>query len=340
MSDYGEERCQAVAGAAADRFVASRMMDALAPSNLELSLTAAEKIEAERQSLHRVWSQRLERAAYETARASRQYHAVEPENRLVVRQLEREWEQRLEAERLLGEEAHRFEADRPRLLTADERDAIRALARDVPELWNAPETSEARRKMILRQLVERVTIDARGNTENVDAAIRWVGGAETRGHFVRPVAKLEQLTYYPTLCQRVREYVRKGLDSAEIATRLNAEGLRPPKRRERFGSQGVRQLIVRLGLVLRTQRPANPEKLGKNQWRVRALARHIGMPAITLHFWIHRGWVQASRDAKRRWIVRADETEIERLRELRRKPPGFHTRRRWVEDEKAEAASA
>src|SRR5208337_2769339 len=38
------------------------------------------------------WQQRLERARYEAARARRQYDAVEPENRLVVRTLERTWE--------------------------------------------------------------------------------------------------------------------------------------------------------------------------------------------------------------------------------------------------------
>jgi len=59
------------------------------PATLELSLTATERLEQERAELDRLWQQRRERAAYEVERAARQYHAVEPEHRLVARTLER-----------------------------------------------------------------------------------------------------------------------------------------------------------------------------------------------------------------------------------------------------------
>jgi hypothetical protein len=42
-------------------------------------------------------------------------------------------------------------------------------------------------------------------------------------------------------------------------------------------------------------------------------ARTIGMPDITLYDWVRRGWVKARQQPQppRRWIVWADETEIE-----------------------------
>ena len=51
------------------------------PAALELSLAAAGQIQEERERLHHHWKHRLERARYETDRAARQYHAVEPEIR-------------------------------------------------------------------------------------------------------------------------------------------------------------------------------------------------------------------------------------------------------------------
>jgi hypothetical protein len=45
----------------------------------------------------RIWHQRLERASIDVERARRCYRLAEPENRLVVRQLEHEWEQALAA---------------------------------------------------------------------------------------------------------------------------------------------------------------------------------------------------------------------------------------------------
>jgi hypothetical protein len=58
-----------------------------------VSLEVAAAVEAQRQRLHQHWAKRLERAGYEVDRAARHYHAVAPENRLVARPLERQWEE-------------------------------------------------------------------------------------------------------------------------------------------------------------------------------------------------------------------------------------------------------
>jgi hypothetical protein len=68
-------------------------LQALEPAALEVSLAVAADAEAQRQRLHQQWAKRLERAAYAVDRAARQYQAVEPENRLVARTLERQWEE-------------------------------------------------------------------------------------------------------------------------------------------------------------------------------------------------------------------------------------------------------
>jgi uncharacterized protein YndB with AHSA1/START domain len=46
-------------------------------------------------ALERQWRARIEQATYEAKHAERRYKAVDPENRVVARTLEREWEQRL-----------------------------------------------------------------------------------------------------------------------------------------------------------------------------------------------------------------------------------------------------
>ena len=58
-------------------------------------------VEQERARLERHWQQNRQRARYEVERAARQYQAVEPENRLVAIELERRWEQALQAQRVL-----------------------------------------------------------------------------------------------------------------------------------------------------------------------------------------------------------------------------------------------
>jgi transposase len=106
----------------------------------------------------RLWQQRLERARYEADRAGRAYRLVEPENRLVARQLEREWEEKLAAHERLELDHRRAPETQPRTLSAAQDAAIRHLAADIPALWQAGTTTPAERKEIIRQLVHRVVV--------------------------------------------------------------------------------------------------------------------------------------------------------------------------------------
>jgi hypothetical protein len=91
-TDYAGASCQQLAGSCVDAHVSELLLAALAPAALEVSLAAAEQVEAQRAQVDRIWRQRLERADFAADRARRQYQLAEPENRLVVRQLEADWE--------------------------------------------------------------------------------------------------------------------------------------------------------------------------------------------------------------------------------------------------------
>jgi hypothetical protein len=338
LTDYGQPPCQQLAGPCLDAFVRRWALAALEPAALELSLEAAQHLEQERAELERLWQQRLERAAYEADRAARTFRLVEPEHRLVARQLEREWEAKLAAQQQLQEDYQRFQRQPPRGLSADERAAIRRLAADIPALWEAPTTTQAERKEMLRQIIERVVVAAAGASERVQVSIEWVGGARTTGAVIRPVARLEQLSYVGALRHRLGTLAAAGLSTGEIAARLNAEGYRPPKQRETYRAEGVQELLRRLGIrqpqaLLRAPRPA--PTLGAHEWWLAELAQAIGMPPVTLYTWLKRGWVQARQGDQppRRWIIWADAAEIARLRERAQRPAGYYTRRLWVGDE-------
>lgn len=334
-TNYGGQTCQRVAGPPLDEFVVVEVLRALEPAALELSLAAAERLEEGREELDGLWRKRLERAAYEAERAGRHYRLLEPENRLVARQLAGDWEEKLAAEQRLWEDYDRFRSEKPTNLSAAEREAIRRLSEDIPALWEAPSTTNADRKGLVRQAVERVFAEVEGGSERVGVQIRWAGGAETKGLVVRPVAKLEQLSYYPELCERVRALTARGLSAGAIAESLNEQGYRPPKRREEFGRQGIGDLMRRLGLLAgEDRRPEGRDgALGEDEWWLAELAGELAMPKVTLYGWIRRGWVGARQERGRhqRWVVWANEEEVERLRRLRSLPAGHHVRRKlWA----------
>lgn len=214
--NYGAPICQSLSGTALDALVAGLMLRALAPTALEVSLQLAEDLELERNALHRQWRQRLERAHYEAERARRQYDAVEPENRLVVRTLEQHWEAALADELRLQAEHERFLAEQPLPLTVDQRAMIERLASDIPTLWAAPSTTPADRQAIARLMLERVIVTVQGESEVVLVECHWAGGTRTRHELRRPVARLTQLSDHAALLTRIRD-LRAGGQKALVS---------------------------------------------------------------------------------------------------------------------------
>ena len=336
-SDYAAGQCQQLAGPCVDAHVTGLLLAAMAPAALEVSLAAAGQVEAQREQVDRIWRQRLERADYQAERARRQYQLAEPENRLVVRQLEKDWEAALAERQRLGEEYDRFTAARPRTLTAAERDQIRALAADLPAVWDAPTTTDADRKQLIRHLVEQVRVTVAGTSEKVDVEVVWAGGHRTAAQITRPVACLTQLSYYPQLAARARELAGGGFTIAQIAGRLNAEGFRPPKRSPVFTPNAVSDLLRTLG-IQRSRIPAsrNRPALAQHEWWLRDLAAHLGMPEVTLDHWVRRGWATGYLHPQARLrVVRADPAEVKRLRALHQVPRGQHNRRPWLSNQAA-----
>jgi len=327
--------CQHIAGPALDAYITGQVLEAVAPAALEVSMAAATQAEDERAMLGKLWRQRLERARYAAGRARRQYQLAEPENRLVVRQLEAGWEAALAEAARLEADYQRFTEEQPETLTAGQRAAIQILASDLPRVWNAPSTTQADRKELLRILIEDITATVAGNSELVDVTITWAGGHQTSGQAVRPVARLDQLSYYPALLARVTELAGAGRTNQQIADVLNAEGFRPPKRTSRFTGGQVRTLVSQRGIRRQHKgRPAVLTSLAPGQWSVTSLSAELGMPTASIYNWIYRGWITARHvPGTRNWIITADEEQMRQLRERRARPPGFYTRARWAQPE-------
>ena len=307
--------CRGIEAGVVDDLVAQQVLRALEPATLELSLKAIEDVHRDRERLHRHWRQRLERATYEAERAERQYQAVEPENRLVARSLERQWEEALRS-------APRSRRGIRPLLEGTATAAQRGPARSDPGplqrpagALGAPETTAADRKEIIRLVVERVVVHVRADDERAEVVISWRGGATTRHEIVRPVARYESLGGYARLMDRIIELRQEGQTIKQIAARLTAEGYRTPRSRKGYTSTMVRKLLSRGEL---TRGRIATRQLDRHEWWLPDLARELQMSANKLRDWALRGWVRARQVPPRGlWVVWADGRERQRLRRLR-----------------------
>ncbi len=321
--DYAEPLCQTIPGPLLDELAAERILAAMTPAALEASLAALADVEQQRRQLDDQWRKRLERARYETERSARQYHAVEPENRLVGRELERRWEDALQCEQALQYEHDRYRRDSPKPLEDNERAEVLALARDLPGLWRAPTTTPADRQRIARLLLDRVVVAVVGKSDQVDVRLEWAGGFVSTHRLVKAVSRYDQKRDWPELSSRLKELYQEGGSAARIAATLNREGFRPPKRTERFEKGMIHRLLNRCELSHRRPSPERDrESVGPDEWFLSDLAEHLEIPKETIHRWRRVGWVHAlpGDDSRGRWILWADADELSRLKRLRACP--------------------
>jgi len=84
--------CMRVGGVTIDTAVAEAFLEAINPAAIEAALLAENNIEADHDAALEQWRLQVERYRYEAERDERRFNAVEPENRLVARTLETQWE--------------------------------------------------------------------------------------------------------------------------------------------------------------------------------------------------------------------------------------------------------
>jgi DNA invertase Pin-like site-specific DNA recombinase len=332
--DYGGDLCQSLIGKSLDKIIEKSILETMQPCALEISLKAAEDLEQNRKQNLNYWQQRLERTQYETQRAYRQYNSVEPENRLVVRTLEKKWEEALSAETKLKQDYDSYLTIQPTILSTKEREQIRKLASDIPMLWNSSTTTQAQRKNIIRILIERVIVTIKDNTEKVQVEIHWAGGHKTSKIFDRPVAKIEQLSYYQELLQRVATLYNESNHHEEIANILNTEGWCTAKQRSGFTANTVRTLLRRKKITGKKKTQSKIVERENNELTINELSNKLNIPEPTLYKWIRLGKLIARKDTSTSgqgiWLVHADSIEINKILEFRNRP------KQWIYNSKVD----
>ena len=319
-AEYGGPVCQRMSGRCIDQAVIEAVLQTLTPAAVAVSLQAVEQVHTDRARLEQLWQQRLERARISVDHARRCYQLVEPENRLVARQLEADWEKALTDQRHLVEEHDRFQQTTPPTLTPAQREAITTAAHDLPRVWHAPTTTNADRKEIIRSVLDEITVLAQGRSELVDLTLTWAGGQTSHLTARRPLQCLEDLSYYPQLVARVVECAEAGQTTKAIVSQLRQEGLRHCRDDCDIGWRAVEQILRRAGHPIAYGRPpirVRPDQeLRDHEWWLADLAAELGVTIGTIHRWRQQGRLTGRQEpyGPHRWILQADPAKLTELR--------------------------
>ena len=166
--------CQTVGGKRIDQVVVESFLEVTQPAAVEAAVRANEELSKEIEATQRYWQHQIEKAEYEAERAHRQYNAVEPENRLVARQLEKRWNERLAELEATRQKTNEALKRQPRL-SEEELRRVASLAQDLEMVWTAETTTNRDRKHLLRCLIEEVQLRTEG--DHYQVRIVWKGGA-------------------------------------------------------------------------------------------------------------------------------------------------------------------
>jgi hypothetical protein len=281
-------RCRTVTADTVDDAVTSLLLKTITPQQISVALAAADEVADRQVRTHRAAELAVERARYDADRAERAFTQVEPENRLVARTLETRWEAKLAA---LAEAEAALATARAVKPQVPDHDALRALAADLPRLWDAPTTSPRDRKRLLRTLIADVTLLLDQDCDVVRIGVRWHTGAideltvERRGPGRTPPEALEIVRQYGATHSNV-----------QIARMLNDAGLRTGKNlrftpRHVAGVRGTYKIFTPRTVAVQD-----------GEISVKRAAQILGIPADAIYNWLRHGQVPALVRAGR-WCI-------------------------------------
>ena len=276
--------CLNIGGVQIDEAVKRAFIAALEPARLTATIAAAERLEADREATLKQWRLGVERASYEASRAERRYRAVDPDNRLVARGLEREWEERLSALDVAKAELARREVERPRVLSDEERKCLLTVGADLDTVWNAPTTSPRDRKELLRALLEEVIIKVERDKFAAHLTMRWKGGALTELDLYLPHSKPQIVRTDEDTIALVRRLATHYPD-AVIAGILNRQG-----RKTAYGHRFQIHHVAGLRRQWKIPRyEAKPESSDGELLTIKKAAAALGVAPSTMHRLLNDG---------------------------------------------------
>ena len=235
----------------------------------------------------------------------------------MARTLENEWEQRLRDLAAAEAELSQREQERPRVLSSEEKDRLRALGSDLRKVWTAPTTTDRDRKELLHALLEEVMVAVDRPQHRAHLTVRWRGGALTELDLCLPRSQPRGIRTDEDTLSLLRRLAVLYPDDV-IAGILNRQG-RKTATGERFTANQVGGLR-RYHQIPRFQPPPKPP--GGELVPIRKAAQILGIYPSTVHRWLNDGFIageQVTPGAP--WQIRL--TDELRARFVEQAPPDY-----------------
>ena len=314
---HGTPVCQYILAAPIDAEAVAAFFKALAPAELDAYVQAVTNRRETADAMLRAQAQQVERLRYRAALAERQFDQVDPDNRLVAAELERRWEEALrdarQAETALAlAQAENHEA--PVMISEELRVAFTNAGRRLPELWHTPSLTTARKKALLRCLIDKVVIH-RVAPDTIHVRIVWRGGDASTFDVPVSVGSLAALSRHQELEARILDRAQAGHSDEAIAVEMTVAGHRSPMRQQVLPST-VRSIRLQHG-ILQKRSQSHPRRV-PGYLTVPQLAAQLDVTVHWIYDRIHNGTIAIARDERTGlYLFPAHSNTLTKLRKLK-----------------------
>jgi DNA invertase Pin-like site-specific DNA recombinase len=297
---FDESGCLSIHGPSIDEAVIQAFFEALQPAQLDALEAILQEQQLERHRLSQHWQDRLKRAQYEARLAERQYHLVDPDNRLVAAELERRWEQKLGQLQETQEAYERFQQTLPPTnLPPDLREQFQHISTTLPDLW--PALSNSQKKELLRSLIAQVIL-TRETPDQVAAKIVWVSGHYSLVYAQPPILREQDVTGYDEMVSRIESLWQQGLDDDQMAAQLTQAGFHTARSTE-VGPDTVMKIRLAHGWHHNLARSRNALELD-GHLTARGLAARLGVERTWVYNRLKRGIIDPS------YVIRDPQSQV------------------------------
>ena len=300
--------CSSIPAMVIDQAVSEKVLSVMKISELEIALKVIHNINSENQVSDRQWLLSLERAQYEANRAERQFMLADPENRLVVRSLEANWDQKLKDLEKLKQDYALHCSRKLWSPSEKEEEDIRRLAERIPEIWSSPLTTPKDKKRIIRILVEDVTVFAEKRCRDFSIGIRFRSGKCEKLSLEKSLPAPDRKRHSADTVNMIREF-SSIMDDHEIAEQLNRAEVTTPDGKA-FTTASVRWLRYKHHIPGLFQ----TEKQGIS---VSEAASLLGISSNRVYSGISSGKIPARKGRPGwPWIIMIDSSNIETIKAI------------------------
>ncbi len=319
--NHGGDRCISFGGMRIDRDVATQVIERLQPLGIEAALAAQELRNRETSDKRRQIELALEQARYESARARRQYDAIDPDNRLVASELEKRWNERLMEVRAIEAELDRFTVAPSNALSLLDRERLMFLGADLDRAWNTPGVTNETKKRLIRTLIDEIVVRVEDN--ELALIIRWHGGDHSPLKVRKNRSGQHRWSADAEVVDLVRVLARQMPDKA-IASLLNRAGKRTGHGN---GWTSSRVCSLRSNHGIATHREG--ERRERGEVTLDEAAAVLSVSQSSVRRLIQDGQLEANQLCKGApWVIKASDLERDDVkraasaRRLRRPPSG------------------